>query len=108
MAEPSPHRGERRGFGVALAPTGVRLIPVFALCMSLGLFLAISYLLCILFYLLFPESVINHAMLSLFLPGFRLLTWPSFFLGLAEVFVFGWYIGLVFGPLYNFFATRWR
>ena len=101
-------RTQRTGFGVALPPAGARLVPVFALGMSLGLFLAISYLICILGYLLFPDSVINHAALSLFLPGFQLLTWPSFFLGLAEVFVFGWYIGLVFGPLYNFFATRWR
>ena len=107
MAKGHTLPGERPRFGVALAPTGARLIPVFALGMSLGLFFGISYLLCILFYLLFPESVINHAALSLFLPGFRLLTWPSFFLGLAEVFVFGWYIGLVFGPLYNFFAMRW-
>jgi hypothetical protein len=108
MAEVPTPPGERRGLGVTLAPRGSRLIPVFALGMSLGLFLAISYLLCILFYVLFPDSVINHAVLSLFLPGFRLLSWPSFFLGLAEVFVFGWYIGLVFGPLYNFFALRWR
>ncbi len=108
MAETHTHRGEHGSIGVALAPTGARLIPVFALGMSLGLFFAISYLLCILFYLLFPESVINHTALSLFLPGFRLLTWSSFFLGLAEVFVFGWYVGLVFGPLYNFFAMRWR
>jgi hypothetical protein len=40
------------------------------------------------------------------LPGFTWLTWPSFFLGLVETFVFGWYVALVFGPLYNFFAAR--
>ena len=108
MAKTHTHSGETRRIGVSLAPPGPRIFPVFALSMSLGLFFAISYLLCILFYVLFPDSVINHAALSLFLPGFRLLTWPSFFLGLAESFVLGGYIGLVFGPLYNFLATRWH
>ena len=40
------------------------------------------------------------------LPGFTWLSWPSFLLGLAESFAYGWYIALVFGPLYNFFAAR--
>ena len=83
-----------------------RTIPVLALGWSLSLFLVISYLLCVLLYLVFPGLVLDHAMLTLFLPWFELLTWPSFFLGLAESFGYGWYIALVFGPLYNFFAAR--
>lgn len=31
---------------------------------------------------------------------------PSFFLGLAESLAWGWYVALVFAPLYNFFAAR--
>ena len=85
-----------------------RLIPVAALGLSLGLFLVISYALCVLLYLLFPGLVLSHAMLSLFLPGFKLLDWPSFFLGLIESFGYGWYVALVFGPLYNFFVARMR
>ncbi len=34
------------------------------------------------------------------------LTWPSFFLGLLEVFVYGGLVGLVFGPIHNVFAMR--
>jgi ribosome-dependent ATPase len=30
----------------------------------------------------------------------------GYFLGLLESFVWGWYIALVFGPLYNFFLRR--
>lgn len=90
----------------AAASTHSPLIPVWALGMSLGLFFVISYALCIIFYLLSPGQVINHAILSAFLPGFRLLDWPSFFLGLVESFGYGWYIALIFGPLYNFFAAR--
>ena len=85
---------------------GPALIPVLALGMSLGLFFVVSYLLCVLFYLLSPGLVQEHAMLSLFLPGFRLLDWPSFFLGSLESFGYGWYLALVFGPLFNFFAAR--
>ena len=42
------------------------------------------------------------------LPGFAWLSWPSFFLGLIETFAYGWYVALVFGPFYNFFAGRFR
>jgi hypothetical protein len=79
---------------------------VLALGLSLGLFFAITYTLCILYYLWFPDQFLNHAVLSLFLPGFKLLSWASFFLGLVESFAYGWYIALVFAPLYNFFAGR--
>jgi hypothetical protein len=76
--------------------------------MSLSLFSLISYVICIIGYLLFPSLPINHAALSIFLPGFQLLSWPTFLLGLVESFAYGWYIALIFGPLYNFFVTRWR
>jgi len=90
-------------------PTGsARTIPVLALGMSLSLFFVVSYVLCVLLYFWSPGMVANHAMLMLFLPGFELLTWPSFFLGLVESFGYGWYVALIFGPLYNFFATRWH
>jgi len=96
-----------------LAPTSVpsyagRTIPVFAFGMSLSLFFVISYVICVIGYLLLPGLPINHAALAIFLPGFELLTLPSFVLGLVESFAYGWYIALIFGPLYNFFANRWR
>ncbi|MEC5325575.1 DUF5676 family membrane protein [Aurantimonas sp. A3-2-R12] len=80
-------------------------IPVFALGTSLGLFLAITFTLCVGFDLLFPGQAMYESWLRL-LPGFTWLSWPSFLLGLAESFAYGWYVALVFGPLYNFFAAR--
>jgi 2TM family of unknown function (DUF5676) len=74
--------------------------------MGLSLFLVISYTLCVLGYLILPGLPIEHSALSIFLPGFALLSWPSFLLGLCESFGWGWYFALVFGPLYNFFAAR--
>lgn len=93
--------------GIPLPIRRAPTIPVLALGMSLGLFFAITYLLCVLFYFWFPDAASGHAVLVLFLPGFKLLTWPSFFLGLIESFGYGWYVALVLGPIYNFFAIRW-
>ena len=53
-----------------------------------------------------PGFPVQHAALSIFLPGFALLSWHSFFLGLVESFPWGWYIALLFGLLYNFFLRR--
>lgn len=80
-------------------------IPVFALGFSLGLFLAITFVLCVLFDLLLPGFAMNQVWAPL-LPGFTWLSWTSFFIGLVESFAYGWYVALVFGPLYNFFAAR--
>lgn len=82
-------------------------IPVLAFGMSLGLFLAITFVVCVAFDLLFPGMAMYETWLKL-LPGFTWLSWPSFLLGLAESFAYGWYVALVFGPLFNFFAARWR
>lgn len=82
------------------------MIPVLALGLASSLFLAISFVLCVLGYLLFPSLPVSHATLSLVLPGFVLLTWKSFLLGLIESFGWGWYVSLIFGPLYNYFVSR--
>lgn len=83
-----------------------RTIPVLVLGSALSLFFMISYMICVLGYLFLPELPINHAMLAIFLPGFTLLSWQNFLLGLVESFAWGWYIALIFGPLYNFFALH--
>ena len=95
--------------GHAKAPLSNRTpsaIPIFAVGMSLSLFFAISYVLCVIGYLLFPQLPIDHAALAIFLPGFKLLDWPSFFIGLVESFAWGWYIAVILVPIYNFFARR--
>ena len=108
MADPKIGPVGWQGASTAPHQRSVMLIPVFALGMSLAMFFVISYVACIVGYLLIPTTIINHAVLSLFLPGFKLLTWSSFFVGLIESFAYGWYIALVFGPLFNFFARSWK
>lgn len=97
-----------RRSGIPTPATGVRVIPTLVLGMALSLFLVISYVICITSYLVLPGLPIKHDMLSIFLPGFELLSWRSFFLGLVESFAWGWFVALIFAPLYNFFALRWR
>lgn len=93
--------------GVAgLAQAKVRQrIPVTVVGMALSSFLVASFVLCVVGYLLFPNLPITHSALSIFLPGFTLLNWTSFCLGLFESFAWGWYIAVGFGLLYNFFGS---
>ena len=60
--------------------------------LSLSTFFAISYVICIMGYLFMPDFPVRHEALSIFLPGFKLLSWQSYFLGLIESFAWGWYI----------------
>lgn len=83
------------------------LIPVVAFGMSLGIFLGITFILCVGYGLLFPAHPMYPVWAPL-LPGFTWLTWPSFFLGLVEAFAYGWYVALIFAPLYNYFISRSR
>jgi hypothetical protein len=80
----------------------LRIVP---LGMSLGLFLAISFVLCLLLGLIVPDARLHMVWLQ-FLPGFVWLTWQSVLLGLVESLAYGWYAAMVFVPLYNFFAGR--
>lgn len=95
-----------RFMGTRTAGSPAHFIPVIALGMGLSLFLALSYILCVLAYVFVPSVPIAHSALALVLPGFTLLSWTSFILGLIESLAWGWYVALVFGPIYNFFAAR--
>ena len=75
---------------------------------SLGIFGAISFVLCVIYGLVVPARM--HAMgqfLEMLLPAFSWLTFAGFCLGLVESFLYGAYAGLVFVPTYNFFVRRW-
>ena len=40
------------------------------------------------------------------LPGFTWMSWSSFGLGLIESYGYGWFVALIWVPLYNLFAAR--
>ncbi len=72
-----------------------------------SLFLAISFTLCVLFDLMFPEHAMFEAWQKL-LPGFEWISWKSYFIGLAWSYGYGWYFALIWVPIYNFVVTRAR
>lgn len=70
-----------------------------------SLFLAITFTLCVIFDLVFPQWAMYGAWRQ-FLPGFQWISWRSFVLGLAESYAYGWYFALIWVPIYNVFANR--
>jgi 2TM family of unknown function (DUF5676) len=73
---------------------------------ALGLFSAVTFVLCVLYGLVVPKTLHMVQFLEITLPGFRWLSARSFVLGLVESFLYGTYAGLVFVPIYNFVARR--
>ena len=73
---------------------------------SLACFAAISFVLCVIYGLVVPQSLHATAFLEAVLPAFTWLTFWGFWLGLAESFLYGAYAGLVFTPIYNFLVRR--
>lgn len=74
---------------------------------SLGIFTAVSFVLCVIYGLIVPQSLHMHQVLEAVLPAFKWLTLMGFLLGLVESFLYGVYAGLVFVPIHNFLARRW-
>jgi uncharacterized protein DUF5676 len=75
-----------------------------AVALSLGVFAAVSFGVCVLWGLLLPESLHMHGFLELVLPAFKWLSVGSFLLGLVESFLFGVYAGVVYVPIRNYFT----
>jgi hypothetical protein len=73
---------------------------------TLALWSAVSFILCVVYGLVTPESLHARALLEQLLPAFKWLTWWEFALGLAESFLYGAYAGLVFCPIYNALSRR--
>jgi len=70
-----------------------------------SLFLAITFVLCVGFDLVFPHMAMYRSWQAL-LPGFTWISWSSFLLGLVESYGYGWYAALIWVPLYNVLTTR--
>jgi cytochrome c biogenesis protein CcdA len=82
-------------------------IDLVALGNTASLFLAVTFTLCVVFDLVFPQLAMFEVWRKL-LPGFERISWKSYLLGLVESYGFGWYFALVWAPLYNYFAARSR
>lgn len=79
-------------------------LPLKSIGHATSLFLAITFLICVSFDLILPQ----HAMFRVWqdlLPGFEFISWKSFVVGLIEAYAYGWYIAVIWVPLYNFFSS---
>lgn len=86
---------------------GERRMRIMPAGMSVGLLFVISYVLCVALGLIWWGGGLHEPWLQ-FLPGFTWISPGSFLLGLVESFAYGWYVALVFVPLFNFFNLRFR
>lgn len=73
---------------------------------ALAMFSAVTFIVCVIYGLLTPQSLHMHTFLEQVLPAFEWLTWWGFLLGLVESFLYGAYAGLVFCPIYNSLYRR--
>ena len=76
------------------------------LTLSLAMTAAITFALCVLYGLIVPPEYHAGELREKFLPGFRWITPGSFLLGLVETFLYGGYLGLLAGSLYNAVQRR--
>jgi len=80
---------------------GAEVLDIKVVTWSMGLFATASFVLCVIYGLVTPETIHMHRLLETALPAFRWLSWRSALLGAAESFLWGAYVGLVFTPIYN-------
>lgn len=73
---------------------------------TLSVFAAVVFTLDMLFGALFPNWWVMQKIYEFLLPGFTLLSWGTFFLGLVESFVGGFLTAVLFVPIYNYFISR--
>ena len=73
----------------------------------LATFCALSFTICVIYGLLTPHSLHMHDFLEMVLPAYKWGSFPLFFLGLVESFLYGAYAGLAYVPIYNFFLKKW-
>jgi len=74
---------------------------------SLATFTTFSFVVCVLYGLIAPQSLHMVQFLEITLPGFKWLSMLSFIIGLVESFLYGCYAGLVYTPIYNFYHKKW-
>ncbi|MEO6663168.1 MAG: DUF5676 family membrane protein [Rubrivivax sp.] len=101
--------GSAKRPGPTAAPPFIRsktMLNVKIVSLALATTTLVSFLLCIAYGLVTPERLHMHTLLEQVLPGFKWLTWQGFAIGFVESFLWGAYAGLVYVPIYNFFARR--
>ena len=95
------------GYQTTDSATPVLQVPITVLGFSLSAFFAISFLGCVLLGVFVPDAEMHKPWLQFF-PGFEWGTALGIVIGLIWTQVYGWWAALIFGSLFNFFASRRR
>jgi hypothetical protein len=85
------------------SPAPNPVLRIITLGLTLSSFLLISYVLCVLFGMLVPAQFHMHQAWAPLLPGFEWLTPRGLIAGAVGAFAYGWFIAVLFVPLYRFF-----
>ena len=80
-------------------------LPISPLAWSLGIFFAIAYAICVAFDLVFPGQNMTSLWLPL-LPWVTSISLGGFVLGLLETLFYGWFVAVIFAPLFNYFVEK--
>jgi hypothetical protein len=72
--------------------------------LSVGVIFSVSYVLCVIFDLIFPGWAMYQIWQGL-LPGF---SWSAagFLIGLVETVLYGFYVAVIYVPVYNYLRQR--
>jgi hypothetical protein len=81
-----------------------RRLSIAVVGLSLSSFFALAYAVCFIVELLLPDPAVQ-AWLKLF-PGTLSVNWFGLIQGLVLSVFWGWFIGLVFVPIHNFYSAR--
>lgn len=68
---------------------------------TLAIWSAVSFVVCVIYGVITPQSFHTAALLEQELPGFTWLTAQGFMIGLVESFLYGVFAGVTFCPIYN-------
>jgi hypothetical protein len=56
--------------------------------------------------LITPVEMHMHEAWAPLLPGFHWISFPAYLIGLVEVYAYGWFVAVLFVPLFNYFNKR--
>ena len=71
-----------------------------------SIFLAVSFAICMIWGMIAPANLHMHGAWEDWLPGFSFDAPSTWLLGLVETYLYGWYVALLFVPLYNYFSKE--
>lgn len=84
----------------------MKTLPFWPIAWTLAIFATVIFAFDMLLGVLYPDWWMMQKIYEFLMPGFTFISWGTFFLGLFESFVGGFWLAVLFVPIYNYFARR--